>query len=313
MLRLPPEFEPSCYRQRYPDLADLRRSQLRKHWREVGRRSRLNAAPVNNRNELLACLNRAQHLLEIGPFDNPSLEQLRRPGLHIDYADQFSREEMMARAELIPEHNPSAIPRIRYVLSEGGYGQIQQRYDAVVSHHCVEHQPDMIGHLHAVAQLLKPEGVYLFTVPDQRRCFDRYLPPTTLIDVVTAHLERRSRPPLQALVEHKCFTVADWRREGNPMKHLKPQLRELLDSALEEFQSHPYVDVHCWKFTCESLRRLLRQLTALDYLNSTCRWQTYNFGNEFAVAMGFSAAAQKAFDSNREDEERLPSEFESDE
>jgi len=295
VLRLPPEFHAPSYRRRYPDLAGLRRSALKTHWRQEGRRARRNASPVNTREELLACLAGASHLLEIGPFDNPSLEGLRHPGLQIDYADQFSREEMVARARLYLERDPEAIPPIRYVLGDRGYGQIEQRYDAVVSHHCLEHQPDLIGHLLQVAALLKPGGVYLFTLPDQRRCFDRHLPPTTLIDVVTAHLEGRSRPPLQALVEHKCFTVRDWREAPNPLEQLQPQLRELLDAALEEYQSHPYVDVHCWKFTTERLRRLLRQLTTLAYLPAAARWRTYNLGNEFAVVLGFTEAAHPLF------------------
>jgi SAM-dependent methyltransferase len=295
VLRLPPEFDAPCYLSRYPDLTGMRRSQLREHWRHEGRLGRRNAAPVTNREELLGCLAGASQLLEIGPFDNPSLESLRRPGLQIDYADHFSREEMVDRARLYPERNPDAIPPIRYVLSRGGYGQIEQRYDAVVSHHCLEHQPDLIGHLLQVAQLLKPAGVYLFTLPDQRRCFDRFLPPTTLIDVVTAHLEQRTRPPLQALVEHKCFTVRPWRDASNPLAEVQPQLRELLNAALEEYQNHPYVDVHCWKFTTERFRRLLRQLTTISYLPQATRWRTYNFCNEFAVVLGFNEAAHALF------------------
>ena len=146
------------------------------------------AAALESRDDLLRYLQSAEHLLEIGPFDNPSLEPLRRPGLQIDYADYLSRAELGERAKLRPERHPEAVPPIRYVLSEGGYDQIQQRYDAVVSHHCLEHQPDLIGHLLQVAGLLKPGGTYLFTVPDQRRCFDRHLPPTTLIDPATTEI-----------------------------------------------------------------------------------------------------------------------------
>ena len=288
VLSFPPEFDAAAYRSRYADLAGLRRSELKDHWRQEGRRGRRNAAPVDNRDDLLRYLQPAGHLLEIGPFDNPSLEPLRRPGLQIDYADHLSRAELVERARLRPERNPEAVPPIRYVLAEGGYDQIQQRYDAVVSHHCLEHQPDLIGHLLQVAQLLKPAGVYLFTLPDQRRCFDRYLPPSGLIDVVTAHLERRSRPPLQALVEHKCFTVPDWLEAPNPLDEVGLPTRALLEAALEEYQAHPYVDVHCWKFTNERFRRLVRQLVALAYLPATTSLRTYNLGNDFAAVLGFT-------------------------
>ena len=195
---------------------------MREHWRQEGRRSRRNAAPAGEPDELFACLAAANQLLEIGPFDNPSLESLRRPGLQIDYADQFSREEMVERARLYPERDPDAIPPIRYVLGQGGYGQIEQRYDAVVSHHCLEHQPDLIGHLLQVSRLLKPGGLYLFTVPDQRRCFDRYLPPTTLIDVVTAHLEGRTRPPCRPLLSTSASPWPNGVRPPTPWSTYSP-------------------------------------------------------------------------------------------
>lgn len=289
MLELPPEFDANSYRSRYPDLATLTRLQLRQQWRQEGRRNCRNASPVETRQRLLVCLRGADHLLEIGPFDNPSLEAVRRPDQQIDYADQFSREEMIARAEKIPGRNPDNIPAIRYVLSQGGYGQITQRYDAVVSHHCLEHQPDLILHLQQVAQLLRPGGVYLCTVPDHRRCFDRYLPPTTLIDLVTANLERRTRPPLHAVVEHRCFTVQNWYQASDPTRELKPQLSQQLQDALNEYLSQPYVDVHCWKFTNENFRRLLRQLVILKYIPEGSSWKTYNLGDEFAAIISFKA------------------------
>jgi SAM-dependent methyltransferase len=287
VLELPTEFDPKSYRKRYPNLASLRRSELRKHWRTQGRHNSLNASPVENRDELLGCLQEAEHLLEIGPFDNPSLEFLRRPGLMVDYADHFSREEMVDRAQNIKGRDPQRIPPIRYVLAQGGYEQITQRYNAVVSHHCLEHQPDMILHLQQVATLLKPGGVYLCTLPDHRRCFDRFLPPTTLIDVVTAHLEARTRPPLQAVLEHRCFTVQNWRHAADPIKQPDTELPKRLRAALDEYLGTTYVDVHCWKFTNDRFRQLMRQLLTLNFLPAQTQWKTYNFGNEFAAAITF--------------------------
>ena len=245
VLSFPPEFDAAAYRSRYADLAGLRRSELKQHWRQEGRRGRRNATALESRDDLLRYLQPAGHLLEIGPFDNPSLEPLRRPGLHIDYADYLSRAELVERARLRPERNPEAVPPIRYVLSEGGYDQIQQRYDAVVSHHCLEHQPDLIGHLLQVAGLLKPAGVYLFTLPD-------------------------------------------WLEAPNPLDGVALPTRALLEAALEEYLAHPYVDVHCWKFTNECFRRLVRQLVALAYLPATTSLRTSNLGNDFAVVLGFT-------------------------
>ena len=69
---------------------------------------------------------------------------------------------------------------------------------------------------------------------------------------------------------------------------LAHQLRPLLAAALAEYQAHPYVDVHCWKFTNERFRRLVRQLVALAYLPATTSLRTYNLGNDFAAVLGFT-------------------------
>jgi len=283
----PPDFDATSYRDRYSDLKGLNRTQLRRHWRREGRRNGRNASTIEHREQLLACLGDASHLLEIGPFDNPSLEGIRRPGMEIDYADHLSQGEMKARAKQIPGRHCDRVPPIRYVLSQGGYQQISQRYDGVVSHHCLEHQPDFIGHLNQVAQLLKPGGVYLCTLPNQYRCFDRYLPPSTLIDVITAHLEKRTHPPLQAVIEHRCFTVQNWLHAPDPTKELPPNLPAMLNSALQEYQNHSYVDVHCWKFDNQQFRQLLSKITLLGYLPKGTHWRTYNLGNEFAAVITF--------------------------
>jgi SAM-dependent methyltransferase len=102
---------------------------------------------------------------EIGPFDRPAVEFLHGPGVVIDYADDLDTAELMARARTIPERNPDTVPLIRYVLSNGGYGQIKSQYDAVVSQHCLEHQPDLVAHLQQVARLLNPHGIYLCSIP----------------------------------------------------------------------------------------------------------------------------------------------------
>ena len=124
-------------------------------------------------------------------------------------------------------------------------------------------------------------------MPDQRRCCDRFLPPTHLIDVLSAHLEGRTRPTLQALIEHKCFTVQPWRDAVDPVESLNEDFRALLDQALYEYQSQPYVDVHCWMLTNSRLRRLLRQLISLKYLPATTSFKSYNFNKEFAAVLCF--------------------------
>jgi len=72
-------------------------------------------------------------------------------------------------------------------------------------------------------------------------------------------------------------------------------LRDRLEQACSEYRSNPYVDVHCWKFTSESLRCLIKSLVALGYLPDSTLVRFYNLGNEFAMALAFSPEARVAF------------------
>lgn len=295
MFSLPPNFDPISYRKRYSELTGLRRSQLREHWRGGGSREGRNAASIESCNELLNCLQPAHNILEIGPFDNPSVEFLREYGVSVDYADYFDSTDLVARASSIEGRNPESVPFIRYVLSKGGYEQIAEKYDAIVSSHCVEHQPDLITHFLHIGRLLKPHGIYVCSMPNRRRCFDRHLAPTQLVNVLTAYFEKRQKPSLESVLEHRCFTVSNWHDDPDPADVLPSNLKERLAQACREFESNSYVDVHCWKFTGDSIRRILQRLVKLNFLPAATKIRTYNLGNEFALAVAFSVDAHSAF------------------
>ena len=261
----------------------------------MGRRGGDNASTVSTWPCLLDCLHPSRSILEIGPFDRPAVEFLRGSAVSIDYADYLSTDDLVARARVIPGRNPETVPFVKYVLSNGGYQQINEKYDAVISQHCLEHQPDLIAHLQQVARLLHPHGLYICSIPDRRRCFDRYLAPTNLVNVLAAHIEGRQKPALESVLEHRCFTVQDWLAAPDPARQLPDNFRERLDRAAFEFQSESYVDVHCWKFTSESLRQILKCLVSLGFLPAPTKMRAYNLGNEFAMALAFSPGAHSAF------------------
>jgi hypothetical protein len=89
--------------------------------------------------------------------------------------------------------------------------------------------------------------------------------------------------------------VSDWQNDPDPAVVLPLNLRERLEQACSEYCSNPYVDVHCWKFTSESFRHLIQRLVALGYLPATTLVRAYNLGDEFAVAIAFSAEAHPVF------------------
>ena len=70
------------------------------------------------------------------------------------------------------KHHIGDITKIDYVSSDGNLNIIKDKFDYVLSSHCVEHQPDLILHFKNVEKLLKKQGYYFLIIPDKRYCFD---------------------------------------------------------------------------------------------------------------------------------------------
>lgn len=282
-----PEVDFNCYRNRYNDLANHSDEQLSFHWQHHGLNEARNASTITTRAQFLSSLAPCQSLLEIGCFDRPSLDFLADGSKTIHYADWLSRDELVKRAKQLPGRNHLNVPEIRYVLS-AGYEQITRKYDAIVSHHCVEHQPDLIGHFKNVLNLLEPHGAYFFSLPDKRRCFDHFIPESSILDVIVAHLEGRSRPSLMSVLEHRCFTSHNWKHDLNPYLSMDPAKRLEIDKAFAEYRLREYVDVHCWQFTPASTKLLLSQLRSYSYIPELSDTRVYCSDGEFFVALAFA-------------------------
>jgi SAM-dependent methyltransferase len=282
----PAPFSPQAYRRQNPDLRFLPERDLIAHYYQQGRPQGRIASEVGDRQSLLALLTVKRTLLEIGVFDRPSLDGLAEQGCLVDYADWLSRDELIQRARTIEGRDGSRVPDIRWVLSEG-YGQIDVSYDAVVSHHCVEHQPDLVRHFLEVRSILREDGWYLFTVPDKRRCFDHFLPESTIVDLLEAYLLERKAPAFKSVLEHRCFVSLDYRNSLDTYRRRDPGLIDQGLEALREFRAADYVDVHCWTFTPYSFWELFNQLVDLEVLPRYRDFKVYPGADEFYVALAF--------------------------
>lgn len=281
---IPAEFNAKSYRKNNPDVPDLRRKALRQHWQKHGFSENRTASIVSNRMEFLnLCLGSCKRLLEIGPFDRPSLEKFRKPETVIEYADYLDTNELRERARISPNRNPETVPEINYCLAKG-FVEIQSKYDAVVSHHCVEHQPDLIGHFLDVFSVLANPGIYAFTVPHKDLCFDHFIPESSYLDAVVAHLERRTKPTLRSVIETRCFTRHNYKDSVDPFSHATQTSRRCIDRAQREYLAMDYVDVHCWQFTPLSLKRMLHNLSVLGFLPET-EVRIFCLGPEFGCVI----------------------------
>lgn len=253
-LIFPRECEPEIYRSLHADLAEMADDELWQHWLRFGCREGRAGNALRTREDFAALallVAPAEDVLEIGPFVRPLLRGVR-------YCDVLTTEELRARAATLGE-DPIRVPAVDFTVDlDLGLAAHGRRYAAVMSSHVVEHQPDLIRHLLDVSESLKPGGRYFLLIPDCRYCFDHFLAPSRVSDVVLAHVEHHTRHTLRSVIEHRVFTTHNEARRHWAADHgdRLVDFRERLVSALREYhqsqENNVYVDVHAWQFTPES-------------------------------------------------------------
>lgn len=150
-----------------------------------------------HREALHASLGHRGLTLEIGPYFNPIVR-----GENARYFDVFDSEELRRRAAADPNPTvtPETIPQMHYSDPQGDISIIPETFTDVFSSHCLEHQPDLIGHLEKVYDLLDDGGRYVAFIPDKRFCFDHFSPNSGVGDVLQAATEKRTRHTLASVV-----------------------------------------------------------------------------------------------------------------
>lgn len=226
----------------------------------AGERRRARLAPPTDRATFLREVPLGD-ALEVGPFDNPTIAG---PGVaYFDVLDAAALRERAARVGYGGDRIPQ---KIDFVSATGDLAVIDRRFDAVLSSHAVEHQPDLIAHLRGVARLLKPGGRYFLIVPDRRYTFDHFLPATTLAEVASAHAEGRRFHTRAAILDHRLRTT-----HNNPLRHWlgmhgrpapTPEMRESAAAEAARSEAGEYVDVHAWMFDPASFSGLMSELHA---------------------------------------------------
>jgi hypothetical protein len=281
------EFDPEAYRRNHPDLHIFKtQAELFNHFSRFGVNEPRAWTEISDRGIFLELLRNREPLLEIGVFDRPSLEVFRQSGVTVHYADWLDQQELVERAKGIQGRSPENVPEITHVL-KNGYKQIAERYDAVISHHCVEHQSNLVNHFLDVRSILNKGGWYLFSLPDKRFSFDHFIQESNIVDILDAHLLGREAPSFKSVLEHRCFTSQSFQDGVNPFASTDLALLNRARAALSEFRLNKYVDVHCWQFTPSSFRRLYEQLADLELVPKPKEMKVYPARGEFYVAIAF--------------------------
>lgn len=290
--RLPKDFNSKTYLRLNPDVAASGMDAADHYWRHGRKEGRKYLEDTAARSWLAARALEAQTALEIGPFCNPVLI-----GANVKYFDIMDKAALIARAEAI-DYPVRYAPDIDFVSPIGDLSIVNARFDAVLSAHCIEHQPDLIAHLLAVSNLLNPGGRYYLIIPDKRYCFDATLDVSNLAEVIAAHVEGRKVHSLASVIEHTALTTHNdaarhWRGD-----HLNADYDQSVAARMSQCievwknSGGGYIDVHAWQFTPNSFSAVMTQLNALGYIDLSVEMvnETPSGLNEFTAILGKQSA-----------------------
>ncbi|WP_019832301.1 class I SAM-dependent methyltransferase [Sphingomonas sp. PR090111-T3T-6A] len=255
-----PAFDPGYYRARHAGLALETDAAASLHYAETGRAEGLVASPLAEREAIIDIARTHGSVLEIGPFCNPLLT-----GESVEYLDVLDADGLRRRAAQHKLDASGCPPVIHYV---GSLEQVDRRFDAVISSHSVEHQPDLVRHLEQVARVLDEGGRYYLIIPDKRFCFDHYLPESSIADVLAAYREARQVHSLKSVIEHAALVTHNdaarhWRGDHGPQRDA--DFADRIGRALKDHDDADggYIDVHAWQFTPASFRVVIETLRDL--------------------------------------------------
>ena len=204
-------------------------------------------------------------ILEIGPFNRPIIK-----GENVKYFDILNSKDLKIRAK---QHglDENGVPYIDFVDPNGDLKTINNTFDKVISAHVIEHQPDLILHLQNVENLLNKhkKSTYIVIIPDKRYCFDRFIPESSVREIIRANQIGIRKPEIWSILEHRALITHNDSRQHWLGKHGSQldDLKKRWDEAMVEVQesSDKYVDVHCWQFTPESFASVMSILHELQF------------------------------------------------
>jgi len=257
---LPPVFDAAVYRRENPALAGLDDAAAAAHYADTGRAAGLVASPMARRETLIDHVRAAGTVLEIGPFCHPLVT-----GPDVRYLDILDADQLRARAQKLgidPARCPTEIHHV------GLLDRIDARYDAVVSSHAIEHQPDLVRHLEAVARLLPDGGRYYLVVPDKRYCFDHFRTESGIAEILDAWEQERRVHSLARVLEHGALATHNdaerhWRGDHGPARPQDHAHRLRIGLDAHDAAQGGYLDVHGWYFTPDSFREIMGTLAEL--------------------------------------------------
>lgn len=257
--------DPLLYSTLYKDVEGFNEQQILNHYVNIGVKEGRIGRAEDSREHFTKSIPRGRPILEIGPFCYPSLV-----GPDMKYADVMTAEEI--REDAVKYGGPLGYGQnIDYVIKDENYDIIKEKFFAVHSSHCIEHIPDLIGHLQSVEKILEDGGKYYLIVPDKRYCFDHFIPESSFDAVLEAHLKEKTAPDLRnVLVSAAYLTHNDakrhWRGDhGEIDRAAIPERLERAKQLFLERKEYDHMTTHLWQFTPESFFDVFSTMADLGY------------------------------------------------
>jgi hypothetical protein len=291
MPEFPVSFDSNIYRELNEDLSSVSENDLQTHFDECGINLGLRSHSIVNRTAFVQIVPR-RPALEIGPFAAPLL---KRP--NVKYVDVFSTSELKEMAPKLGL-DPESVPNISWVADPTDLSIVNEKFQICLSSHVIEHQPNLITHLNQVSNLLEDNGRYFLLVPDHRYCFDHFMTPSTISQVIGAFIENRVSHTPQSFMESRLhMTHNDPTRHWNndhgfpevnpyfPTENRIERLRSAIDEARQN--SIPIRDEHAWYFTPSTFQSILTDLKDLKLIDLEIErmYPTLKNSNEFWVIL----------------------------
>jgi hypothetical protein len=283
------EFSASLYRSVNNDLMFFSDENLVKHYKNFGMNEGRVCNEVTDRKKLLKNIPNYMKCLEIGPFDSPVLNI---SSFNVKYFDVLDKEGLKLRA-VQHNRNYNSVPEIDFVNNDGSLNVVNEKFDVVLSCHCIEHQIDFIKHLKDVSCLLNNTGVYVVILPDKRYCFDHFIKETTIADVINTHkLGTSVNHTLKSVIEHRALTCHNdtfrhWNNDHGSLDVKSESVRKAIKEYEEGIKHNKYIDVHSLQFTPTSFRNIIDLLYELEYIDFKIKrvYPTIKNSNEFFVIL----------------------------
>jgi SAM-dependent methyltransferase len=252
--------------------------------------------------------------VEIGAGYRPTFP--RSAGYNILSVDHCPTDELIRKYTAdasVPRELVEQIEPVDIVWTSGSFEdlpELQGKMDYVAACHVIEHATDVLGFVNGCAKLLRDDGVLLLAIPERHLVLDCCRPPTTVGDVLLAHLNPTAYDVKSRVDEAWYGALLDGGGAWTP-DHLKMaagQGRFPVAQHEATFAAHAwnlcveaergirsatgYRDAHRWVFDTVGFEEIARFLHHFSYSPMELCASPAGFGCEFYAVLRKRPATQ---------------------